>query len=104
MSNDWESLRKWAKAAARGETDKIPYIDIVSLIDENNELRAKFESTPSSANGAEAQVILPDAFWELVADCGGMKDLGRNARLLQEWVQAYARAAVLAELKKRGIE
>ena len=26
-----------------------------------------------------------------------MKDLGKNARLLQEWVKAYARAAVLAE-------
>lgn len=52
MTNEiktWEPLRKWAKAAARGETDKIPYIDIVTLIDENAELRAKVESLAADA-------------------------------------------------------
>lgn len=55
-------------------------------------------AVPSAANGAEQDTTpLHDDFWELVADCGGTKDLGKNARLLQEWVKAYARAAVLAE-------
>lgn len=49
ITNDLEPLRKWAKAAARGETDKIPYIDITNLINEVGELRAKVESLAADA-------------------------------------------------------
>lgn len=52
-----ELLRKWAKDAANGKTDKIPYIDITNLINENIELRATFAASggitaPAAANGA----------------------------------------------------
>jgi hypothetical protein len=40
MSDNYERLRKWAKDAASGKTDKIPYIDITGLIDEVVALRA----------------------------------------------------------------
>lgn len=44
MPKKWEPLRKWAKDAVNGKSSKIPYIDIVSLIDENAELRVTLES------------------------------------------------------------
>jgi len=40
MSDNYERLRKWAKDAASGKTDKVPYIDITDLIDEVVTLRA----------------------------------------------------------------
>lgn len=45
----WEPLRKWAKDAANGKSSKIPYIDIVSLIDENAELRAALQAQQGDA-------------------------------------------------------
>jgi hypothetical protein len=61
----------------------------------NQELLAL--AAPSVASGAPTIRILPDDFWELVADCGGTKDLGKNARLLNEWVRAYGQACAAAE-------
>jgi hypothetical protein len=40
MSDNYERLRKWAKDAASGKSDKIPYIDITDLINEVVTLRA----------------------------------------------------------------
>lgn len=55
-------------------------------------------AAPSVASDAPADTaLLSDDFWELVSNCSGTKDLGKNASLLQEWVKAYALAAVLAE-------
>lgn len=51
-------------------------------------------AAPAVANTAKTDTTpLPDEFWELVSNCGGTKELGKNARLLQEWVKAYALAA-----------
>lgn len=61
------------------------------------ELAIGYEAAPSVASGAPTGQVLPDEFWELVADCGGTKDLGKNARLLNEWVRAYGQACAAAE-------
>lgn len=48
----WEALRKWAKDAANGKSDKIPYIDITDLINENAELRAALQTQQGEAKDA----------------------------------------------------
>jgi hypothetical protein len=38
---DYKPLRQWAKDAANGKSNKIPYIDITDLMDDNDYLRAE---------------------------------------------------------------
>jgi hypothetical protein len=47
MNDNYANLRKWAKDAAGGKTDKIPYLDITDLINEVEKLREAARATPA---------------------------------------------------------
>lgn len=64
--NNYDRLRKWAKDAAAGKTDKIPYLDITNLIDENVDLRAAL----AMAEGAPVGV--PLTIWSMSGYMGAM--------------------------------
>lgn len=69
---------------------------ILSLIAELEQLRAE----KAAAQDVNNTTPLPNEFWCMVANCGGTKDLGKNARLLQEWVKSYACSAAAAASAK----
>lgn len=90
-----EPLRKWAKDAANGKTDKIPYIDITNLINENIELRAAFAASggnaaPAAANGALPELPAPAT---LIVE----SDLGHRAYTADQ-MRAYGQACAAAGL------
>lgn len=53
---DYAPLRKWAKDAAAGKTDKIPYIDITNLISENEQLQAALASQSPKEAMSDAEI------------------------------------------------
>lgn len=105
MSNYIQGLRD-AMEACKGvrESGCEARAGAAECIDAINDAIIVALAAPAVANGAhDSNEILPDEFWNLVADCGGTKDLGKNARLLQEWVKSYASAAIAASSPKEAL-
>lgn len=101
-----EPLRKWAKDAANGKTDKIPYIDITDLINENIELRAAFAASggnaaPAAANGALPELPAP-ATLIVENDLGHRAYTADQMRAYGQACHAMGRGAAVREYVENG--